>query len=83
MILINLLPHREAARKRRRDVFNVSIGASAMLVGQAIGAVALGHSRDFSAIGGCGLPDCAVIFPTTAITLAVASALRAPAGFGR
>ena len=33
MILINLLPHREAARKRRRDVFNVSLAASAILGG--------------------------------------------------
>lgn len=31
MILINLLPHREAARKRRRDVFNVSLALSAIL----------------------------------------------------
>lgn len=30
MILINLLPHREAARKLRRDLFNVSLGASAL-----------------------------------------------------
>ncbi|TFY99602.1 PilN domain-containing protein [Ramlibacter rhizophilus] len=30
MILINLLPHREAARKRRRDLFHVSLGASAL-----------------------------------------------------
>ena len=30
MILINLLPHREAARKRRRDVFYASLGASAL-----------------------------------------------------
>ncbi len=29
-ILINLLPHREAARKRRREVFYVSLGASAL-----------------------------------------------------
>ena len=28
MILINLLPHREAARKRRRDDFNASVGAA-------------------------------------------------------
>ena len=28
MILINLLPHREAARKLRRDIFAVSMGAS-------------------------------------------------------
>lgn len=31
MILINLLPHREIARKRRRDVFNISLGLSALL----------------------------------------------------
>ena len=36
MILINLLPHREIARKRRRDVFNVSLGLAA-LVGVLIG----------------------------------------------
>ena len=38
MILINLLPHREAARKRRRDAFHASLGGSA-LVGVLIGAV--------------------------------------------
>lgn len=31
MILINLLPHREAARKRRRDAFNGAMGASALV----------------------------------------------------
>lgn len=31
MILINLLPHRELARKLRRDIFNLSLGASALL----------------------------------------------------
>lgn len=31
MILINLLPHREMARKRARQVFNVSLGAAALL----------------------------------------------------
>ncbi|MEN9372547.1 MAG: hypothetical protein RIR79_99 [Pseudomonadota bacterium] len=31
MILINLLPHREIARKRRRDLFNVNLGLSALL----------------------------------------------------
>jgi type IV pilus assembly protein PilN len=35
VILINLLPHREAARKQRRDVFNVSV-VSAFLVGGLI-----------------------------------------------
>ncbi len=38
MILINLLPHREAARKRRRDAFNASLVGSA-LVGVLIGAI--------------------------------------------
>lgn len=41
MILINLLPHREAARKRRRDIFNVSLGASALLGGVLAGMVFL------------------------------------------
>lgn len=31
MILINLLPHREAARKRRKDLFNLSLGLAALL----------------------------------------------------
>ena len=31
MILINLLPHREAARKRRREVFFATLGAAALL----------------------------------------------------
>ena len=38
MILINLLPHREMARKRARQVFNVSLGAAALL-GLLIGGV--------------------------------------------
>ena len=33
MILINLLPHREAARKRRRERFLFSLGLSAILGG--------------------------------------------------
>lgn len=41
MILINLLPHREVARKRRRDLFNVSLGASALLGGIIAGAIFL------------------------------------------
>ena len=41
MILINLLPHREAARKLRRDIFNVSL-AAAFVVGLLIsGAIYL------------------------------------------
>jgi len=41
MILINLLPHREAARKRRKDLFNISLGASALLGGVLAGTVFL------------------------------------------
>ena len=37
MILINLLPHREAARKRRREAFFAALGAAAV-VGVLIGA---------------------------------------------
>ena len=39
MILINLLPHREAARKKRRDIFNVSLGASVFTGGLLAGLV--------------------------------------------
>lgn len=41
MILINLLPHREVARKKRQDVFNVSLGASALIGGLLAGIVFL------------------------------------------
>lgn len=41
MILINLLPHREAAKKRRRDIFHVLLGASALAGGLISGAVFL------------------------------------------
>lgn len=41
MILINLLPHREAARKKRQDVFNASLGASALAGGLIAGIVFL------------------------------------------
>lgn len=41
MILINLLPHREEARKRRRDQFNVSLGISALVGGLIIGVIYL------------------------------------------
>ena len=41
MILINLLPHREAARKRRRDLFNVGLGISALVGGLLAGIVFL------------------------------------------
>ncbi len=48
MILINLLPHREAARKRRRDVFNVSLGVAAMLGGLVAGAIFLWYQSEIS-----------------------------------
>jgi type IV pilus assembly protein PilN len=41
VILINLLPHREAARKKRQDVFNASLGASALAGGLIAGIVFL------------------------------------------
>ena len=41
MIRINLLPHREAARKQRRDAFNVSIGASFLIGGLIAGMIYL------------------------------------------
>jgi type IV pilus assembly protein PilN len=39
VILINLLPHREAARKRRREAFYASLGASAVLGGVIAGVI--------------------------------------------
>ncbi|WP_137892523.1 PilN domain-containing protein [Ramlibacter sp. 2FC] len=39
MILINLLPHREAARKRRREIFYATLGGSALLGGLIAAAV--------------------------------------------
>lgn len=48
MILINLLPHREAARKKRRDIFNVSLGASALLGGLIAGSIFLWYQAAIS-----------------------------------
>jgi type IV pilus assembly protein PilN len=39
MILVNLLPHREAARKRRREAFFVTLGMAALVGGLVCGAV--------------------------------------------
>lgn len=48
MILINLLPHREAARKRRRDNFNATLGL-AFLVGLMVaGAIYLWYQAQIS-----------------------------------
>ncbi|MEY4138178.1 MAG: hypothetical protein RLZZ371_360 [Pseudomonadota bacterium] len=41
MILINLLPHREIARKRRQELFNVSLGLSVFVGGLLAGLVFL------------------------------------------
>ena len=48
MILINLLPHREAARKRRKEVFQVSLGLSALLGGIISGVVFLWYQAAIS-----------------------------------
>ena len=39
MILINLLPHREAARKQKREFFFVTLGIAALLGGLICGAI--------------------------------------------
>ena len=39
MILVNLLPHREAARKRRRETFFATLGIAALIGGLICGAV--------------------------------------------
>jgi type IV pilus assembly protein PilN len=41
VILINLLPHREVARKKRQDIFNLSLAASALIGGLISGMVFL------------------------------------------
>jgi type IV pilus assembly protein PilN len=41
VILINLLPHREAARKQRRDAFNVSMGLAFLAGGLIAGMIFL------------------------------------------
>ncbi|RYG13031.1 MAG: fimbrial protein [Burkholderiales bacterium] len=48
MILINLLPHREAARKRMRDTFYASLGVAAMLGGVIAGGVYLWYQAQIS-----------------------------------
>ena len=48
MILINLLPHREAARKRRQDIFNLSLGASALVGGLLAGMIFLWYQAQIS-----------------------------------
>jgi len=48
VIRINLLPHREAARKLRRDIFNVSLGISIFAGGLISGAVFLWYQAAIS-----------------------------------
>ena len=48
MILINLLPHREMARKLRRDVLNISLGASALVGGLFAGIIFLWFQAQIS-----------------------------------
>ena len=48
MILINLLPHREVARKLRRDIFNLSLGASALVGGLLAGIIFLWYQAQIS-----------------------------------
>ncbi len=48
MILINLLPHREAARKRRREAFNLMVGTSALLGGLMAGSIFLWYQAKIS-----------------------------------
>ena len=49
MILINLLPHRELARKLRRDIFNVSLGGAAIVGGLIAGIIFLLYQSKISA----------------------------------
>ena len=48
MILINLLPHREAARKRRREAFYASLGAAAVAGVLIAGAIYLWYAAQIS-----------------------------------
>lgn len=48
MILINLLPHREAARKRRRDAFYTALGTSALVGGVIAGVIYLWYAAQIS-----------------------------------
>lgn len=49
MILINLLPHREIARKRRKELFNVSLGLSVIVGAVLAGLVFLWLEAQISA----------------------------------
>ena len=49
MILINLLPHRELARKRRQDLFNRGLGLAALLGGVVAALVFVAFQAQISA----------------------------------
>jgi type IV pilus assembly protein PilN len=48
VILINLLPHREAARKRRKEAFFATLGAAALLGGLICGGVYVWYQAQIS-----------------------------------
>jgi type IV pilus assembly protein PilN len=48
VILINLLPHREVARKRRRDTFNTLLGLSFLVGALIVGAIYLWYQARIS-----------------------------------
>ena len=49
MILINLLPHREAARKRRRELFLVQLGLAFLAGGLIAGVILLAYQQRIDA----------------------------------
>jgi type IV pilus assembly protein PilN len=49
VILINLLPHREAARKRKRELFFATLGVSAVVGGVIAGVIFLWFQAQISA----------------------------------
>ena len=49
MILVNLLPHREAARKRRRELFFTTLGIAALVGGLICGGVYSWYQTQISA----------------------------------
>ena len=49
MILINLLPHREAARKRKRELFFATLGVSAVVGGVIAGVIFLWFQTQIAA----------------------------------
>jgi type IV pilus assembly protein PilN len=49
VILINLLPHREAARKRKREAFYASLGVAALVGGAIAGVIFLWYQAQINA----------------------------------